>query len=234
MKILAVVTARQGSKRIPGKNSKSLHGKPLITWTIEKAKQLQEIDSILVSTDSELIAEISRESGALVPWLRPPELATDNASSIDTVLHAIDWYEDDYGPIDGVLLLQPTSPFRSLWSMREGLRKFRQNPENCVISVAKCEENGPVVLKYSGEYLIQNEFNDKDFFDHISTQPLFRPNGSFYLASPSYLRSHNSFFQGNLVPLFFRSDIENLDIDTYDDWMTAEALVDEWEALGLN
>ncbi|NDB69694.1 MAG: acylneuraminate cytidylyltransferase family protein, partial [Methylocystaceae bacterium] len=93
MKILALVTARGGSKRLPGKNLRKLDGIPLIVWSINIAKGVDTICDILVSTDSPSIANVARDAGALVPWLRPAELATDTATSVDVSLHALDWYE---------------------------------------------------------------------------------------------------------------------------------------------
>ena len=89
MKILALVIARGGSVRLPGKNLRQLGGKPLINWSIEIAQGVPEISEILVSTDDESIADVSRKAGALVPWLRPQKLATNKASSLDVALHGI-------------------------------------------------------------------------------------------------------------------------------------------------
>ncbi len=95
MRILALITARGGSKRIPGKNIRPLGGKPLIVWSINVAKDIVGIVDILVSTDDKNILEVAKNAGALVPWSRPPELATDTASSVDVCLHALDWYEKE-------------------------------------------------------------------------------------------------------------------------------------------
>ena len=78
------------------------------------AKNIPEICDILVSTDDPQIAQIAKDAGALVPWLRPPELGTDAARSVDVALHALEWYEGERGSVDGLLFLQPTSPFRTL------------------------------------------------------------------------------------------------------------------------
>ena len=100
MKILALITARSGSKRIPDKNIKKLCGKPLINWSIDAAKGIEDICDILVSTDSTIIAEIADTAGATVPWIRPEEIATDSSSSVDVSLHALDWYQGEIGKVD--------------------------------------------------------------------------------------------------------------------------------------
>ena len=127
MKILALILARGGSKRLPGKNIRCLGGKPLIVWSIDVTKHIPEICDILVSTDDPAIAAVSKGAGALVPWLRPPELATDTATSVDAALHALDWYEADKGKVDGLLLLQPTSPFRTKETVMRGIAFFKNH-----------------------------------------------------------------------------------------------------------
>ena len=112
--IMAVITARGGSKGVPRKNIRDLSGKPLIAWSIEAAKNSGYIDRIIVSTEDTEIRDISLEYGAEVPFLRPKELAEDNSSSVDTVLHVIEKLEKDYNYTpDYILLLQPTSPLRN-------------------------------------------------------------------------------------------------------------------------
>jgi CMP-N-acetylneuraminic acid synthetase len=90
MRILAVIPARGGSKRLPKKNIKPLGGKPLINWSIEAIRGISEICEVLVSTDDSEIASIAKQAGASVPWLRPSHLSTDTASSVDVALHALD------------------------------------------------------------------------------------------------------------------------------------------------
>ena len=136
MKILAVVTARGGSKRLPGKNVRPLGGIPLLTWSINVASGIPEVCDILVSTDDPAIADIARDAGALVPWLRPAELATDDASSVDVCLHALDWYEAAHGAVDGLLLLQPTSPLRRRATLERGLDAFRAHGGRPVLGVS--------------------------------------------------------------------------------------------------
>ena len=127
MKILALILARGGSKRLPGKNIRILGGKPLIVWSLDVAQDIAEICTTLVSTDDLEIAKVCKEAGALVPWLRPAELSTDTAGSVDAALHALDWYEKEYGMVDGILLLQPTSPFRTKETVRKGIELFKEN-----------------------------------------------------------------------------------------------------------
>ena len=94
MKILAIILARKDSKRCKGKNTRLLGGKPLITWTLDTVKDLNELCDIIVSTDDPIIANFAKTAKVLVPWLRPAYLASDNAKSVDAILHALDWYRN--------------------------------------------------------------------------------------------------------------------------------------------
>ena len=137
-----MVTARGGSKRLPGKNICILGGRPLIQWSVDAAKDIPEICDILVSTDDSQIAGIALSAGALVPWLRPAALATDTASSAAACIHALDWYEAERGKVDGLLLLQPTSPFRTRATIQQGIRLFlgsrqRQSQNSWVLIFVK-------------------------------------------------------------------------------------------------
>ena len=102
MKILAIVPARSGSKRLPGKNIKILGDKPLIAWTIECAKKVPDICNVIVSTDSIEIADVAKQYGAIVPFIRPIELSTDTAASVDVMLHALGEYEKKEGFVLGL------------------------------------------------------------------------------------------------------------------------------------
>lgn len=118
---LGIVTARGGSKRLPGKHLRLLCGKPMIQYTLEAAKG-SALDAYLVSTDDPAIAKFCSHWGAPVPFLRPPELASDSAKSVDVLLHALRWFEDRFRiEPTHVVLLQPTSPLRRLDEINHGL-----------------------------------------------------------------------------------------------------------------
>src|SRR4051794_40245817 len=110
--VAALIPARGGSKSIPRKNIASVGGKPLIAWTIEAALGSKLLDRVYVSTDDEEIASVSRACGSEVPFMRPAELASDEAGSLGVALHALDWMAAHGGEPDYLLLLQPTSPLR--------------------------------------------------------------------------------------------------------------------------
>jgi CMP-N-acetylneuraminic acid synthetase len=223
MRILALITARGGSKRLPGKNIRALGGKPLIVWSIDVAKEIAEICDILVSTDAPSIAAVCTEAGALVPWLRPADLATDTASSVDVALHALDWYESENGAVDGLLLLQPTSPFRAKKTVRRGIELFRKNAQQPVLGVSPTHAHPMWTLKMDGDNLVPFMHEHGLGTRSQDLPPAYVVNGSFYLISPTELRACRSFVGAKTIPLLIESPQESLDIDTEWDWNVADA-----------
>jgi N-acylneuraminate cytidylyltransferase len=224
MRILALITARGGSKRIPGKNIRPLGGKPLIVWSIDVAKGIAEIADILVSTDDKKISDVAKNAGAIIPWLRPPELATDTASSVDVCLHALEWYEKENGKVDGLMLLQPTSPFRSRKSVLQGIELFSSNKHRPVVGISKAKSHP--MWCFEIEKGIMRPFIKGEGL-HMRSQDLpsaYIANGAFYLISPEELREERLFYTENVVPLIITAPEEGLDIDTEWDWKLAEAI----------
>ncbi len=197
----------------------------MIVWSIDVAKKNPEICDILVSTDDLEIAEVARRAGALVPWLRPAELASDSAPSVDVCLHALDWYEDARGTVDAVLLLQPTSPFRSRETVMRGIDLFRDNQRRSVIGVSAALSHPMWCFKIDGKSL--RPFIDRERTP-VRTQdlpPAYALNGAFYLIEPAELRRERSFCGDATMPLIIDDPAECIDIDTEWDWKIAEALL---------
>ena len=222
MRILAVIPARGGSKRVPGKNVRKLGNKPLINWTIDSALNTPELSAIVVSTDDTQIAEIAQSAGATVPWLRPIKLATDEAKSVDVAIHALDWYEAENGKVDGILLLQPTSPFRTTVTIQKAISLFKNHKGSSIIGVSPVQNHHLYTLEKYGEFLVQ--YQQQRFLrnrSHNKSQ-IFAVNGAIYLVSPQEIRSNNSFLSSYLLPVIVESPIEALDIDTEEDFKIAE------------
>lgn len=224
MRVLALILARGGSKRIPDKNIRPLGGKPLIVWSIDSVRGIEDICDILVSTDDARIGSVAEDAGALVPWLRPAELATDESTSIDAALHALDWYEGERGAVDGLLLLQPTSPFRSRETVRRGLDLFRQQ-HRPVLGVSPALSHPLWCYKLEGDRLrpyvegVDRQFRSQDL------PPVYVVNGAFYLFSPGDLRRSRAFRSDDTLPLVIDDPRESLDIDNEWDWQIAEAVL---------
>jgi CMP-N,N'-diacetyllegionaminic acid synthase len=222
LRILALITARGGSKRVPGKNIRLLGSRPLIGWSVAVAKGLADICDILVSTDNAEIASVARTEGALVPWLRPAELASDTASSVDVSLHALEWYERQNGKIDGLLLLQPTSPFRTRDTVFRGIELFRLSNRRSVVGVSPAASHPMWCYQLDEDTL--RPFVDRGnlYLRSQDLPPAYVVNGAFYLISPEKLRQMHGFINDDTMPLVMDGRREGMDIDTEWDWKIAE------------
>lgn len=225
-KILALIPARGGSKGLPGKNIKILAGRPLLSWTVEAAKQCQWLDKIVVSTEDERIAAIARDAGADVPFLRPAELASDTAKGIDVIFHAIDWFEAKGDRYDLLLLLQPTSPLRTAQDIEKAVKLLFEREAGAVISV--CESEHP---PYWSNVLPADQ-SMKDFIDHSAIKnrqelPVFyRLNGAIYLSNIDYLKENQGFW-GERTFAYIMPRERSVDIDSLLDFKLAEILLQE-------
>lgn len=220
-----MIPARGGSKRLPMKNVRILGGLPLIVWSINVAKDIPEICDIIVSTDDVEIAELARRSGAMVPWLRPPELATDSADSVDVCIHALDWYERECGAVDGLVLLQPTSPFRSRQTVFRGIELFFLEGGRPVVGVSPADSHPMWCYRMVGKRMIPFIKDASIPSRSQDLPPAYVINGALYLASPSHLRNAHSFTCEDMAPLLIDSPEEALDIDTAWDWTLAQAIL---------
>lgn len=222
---LAIIPARAGSKRIPNKNIKSLGGHPLIVWTIKAAKNSNSFVDILVSTDCEEIAKISKMAGALVPWLRPDEISSDTAKSSDVIAHATKWYEKEFGSIEAVMLLQPTSPFRTHKSIRKAIEIYEeqiiQNKKNSVISVAIAETHPAwTFVEKKGHFVPCMGWE----ILKLRSQELpkaYALNGAIYLITSERAKNGEDIISEDFIPYLMQNIYESIDIDTLEDWNTA-------------
>jgi CMP-N,N'-diacetyllegionaminic acid synthase len=225
LRILALITARGGSRRVPRKNIRILGGRPLLAWSVDVAKGIADICDILVSTDDPEIAGVARHEGAQVPWLRPATLATDTASSVDVCLHALEWYEGENGAIDGLLLLQPTSPFRTRGTVSRGIDLFRTGRHRSVVGVSPARSHPMWCFRVEGEtlrpYIERADLNLRS----QDLPPVYVVNGALYLITPENLRTTHSFISDNTMPLMIEEPSEGIDIDSEWDWRVAETIV---------
>lgn len=222
MNILALIPARGGSKRVPNKNIRNLGNKPLINWTIESALSTPELSNVIVSTDDSNIAEIAKSAGACVPWLRPKKLAADESNSVDVAIHAIDWYEEEIGKLDGVLLLQPTSPFRTIETIQKTINLFKEFEGSSLIGVSPTRNYPLYKLGKEDKFLVPYPFQADSSIKSKEVSQIYEINGAIYLISPNELRSRHSFIGSYLLPVITNSPIESLDLDTEWDFKIAE------------
>lgn len=224
MRILGLIPARGGSKGIPRKNIKLLHGKELIKYSIEIGLKTDFIAEVMVSTDDEEIANISKSAGARIPFLRPSHLADDNAATIDTVIHLLEFLEKRNDLFDAVCLLQPTVPFRNLSDLELAIQKFIDTDADSLISVRE------VPHIYNPNWVYEEE--DKTGFLKLAKgteriisrrQDLpkaFHRDGSFYLTKKEIIRKEKSLY-GKKIKYHILEDSPNINIDTMKDWEAA-------------
>lgn len=217
-KVLALIPARGGSKRLPRKNVLNLAGKPLIAWTIEAAKKSKYIDKVIVSTDDDEIARVSEECGAEVPFRRPEYLASDTATSNDVVLHAIGALDDQF---DVIVILQPTSPLRDDSHIDESLNVLIEKGGEGVVSVTPCEHS-PLWSN-----TLPPDGNMNDFLSELSNRrsqdlpQYYRLNGAIYgFTVESILRNKGVSYNKNVFSYVLPSEL-SIDIDTKFDFKLA-------------
>ena len=218
MSILGIIPARGGSKGINRKNLTFLGGRPLISYTIDAAIN-SNIDELIVSTDDEEIALVSKTLGATVPFLRPKEIATDNSNSIDVAIHGLNQMEKITNSIfDSIIYLQPTTPFRNSNDINNCLDIINdQKQKDSVISVVNVEGYHPARMKFIEKGLLI----DPDFCETEENQnrqelkPMYIRNGAIYLTKRETLLSGS--FKGNLSIAYKMPHERSINIDSNQD-----------------
>ncbi len=227
MKILGIIPARGGSKGLPGKNIKLLNGIPLIAYTIKEALN-SKLDTCIVSTDSEEIAQVARNYGGNVPFLRPTEFATDEASSVDVVLHAIDFMKVNHNQeYDAIMLLQPTTPFRNSEDINQAIDILMSSQADSVISVTDVGGTHPARMKF----IVDGNLIDPPFVEAFEGQnrqelkPMFIRNGGIYLTRIDVIKGGS--FKGTISKALVMPQKRSVNIDDIDDFEFAEWLLNK-------
>lgn len=229
MSIVAVIPARGGSKGIPRKNLVRIAGRPLIGYAIEAARNAASVDRVLISTDDSEIADVARELGAEVPFMRPSDLAVDTAPMLGVLRHALAWLESQGLAVEALVLLQPTSPLRTDRHIEEAIALFRSAPASGVVSVVEVPHQfNPVsVMKLSAQGTLSPFLEDQVLATRRQDKPkAYARNGPVVLiCHPDTLRS-GELYGASCLP-YLMSKRDSLDIDTPKDLLLAEqALLD--------
>lgn len=234
-KVLAVIPARGGSKGLSRKNIRPLCGKPMIAYTIEAALSVSAIDRVVVSTESVEIAEIAKEYGAEVPFLRPEELAKDETPGIDPVIYTCQTMEkickEEY---EYILLLQPTSPLRTKKHIEEAIEIFLRRKESfdSLVSVVLLEHpvewNRRIGLQGKLEDFIP--YSKQEIYARQKAEGLYRLNGAVYIAKKGDLYKARS-FETERTLAYVMDRRSSVDIDTLEDFEYAEFLLEREEVL---
>ncbi len=223
-KILAIVPARGGSKRLPQKNILNIAGKPLINWTIEAGLGSTFINRLIVSTDDSNIADIARSSGADVPFIRPDNLSLDSTTSFEVIEHCLSWVKENEGvEYDYIILLQPTSPLRNDKDINNAFNILFDKNAQAVISL--CEtEHSPLWSNTIDEDSSMKSFLKPDI-NKTPSQDLpkyYRLNGAIYICqTKALLREKNLYLKDNIYASIM-SKKNSIDIDDQIDFDLAE------------
>lgn len=221
--MIAIIPARGGSKGLPNKNIKPLLGKPLIAYTIEAAINAKSVNEVIVSTDSEEIAAVADSFGARIPFLRPEDLATDEALAIDTYLYSIARLEKERGvTIEDIMVLLPTCPLRTSTDIDAAVELFYSKCADSVISYT--QEHHPIYWhkQIDDQLKFINLFDDM-LANRQELKPTYYPNGAIYIFKASLLQEGKYFSDKSFAYLMPRS--RSVDIDTIDDFHLAEFLM---------
>lgn len=221
---IAIIPARGGSKRLPGKNIKPLAGKPLIRWTTQAALASGEFDMVIVSTDSQAIADIAmQDAGVIFPGLRPAELASDTATTNDVISHVVQWVEEHHSMVDMVAILQPTSPLRTAQQIKEAVALYKNKKATAVVSV--CELEHPIQYcnrlpeDHSLNYFITPSVNKRS----QELEPFYRLNGAIYLFDRQHVGDLSGIYCENSYA-YLMDKKSSVDIDDEFDFILAEVI----------
>jgi len=215
MNTLILIPARKGSVRLKNKNKKNFLGKPLVFHSIQFAKKIKILKKILISTDDPKILLIGKKFKVLAPWLRPKEISTSKSKSISFAFHALKWVEKNYKEPDTIILLQPTSPFRSINTLKGMLKLYRKNKKSVVTVTTKLRKNKKIL------YFLNNKFLKKEKKLNDKNVQAVNIVGNTYINSVKNLKKYRDFVNKETIPYLITNSKELVDIDTPKDFNKA-------------
>jgi CMP-N,N'-diacetyllegionaminic acid synthase len=227
MRVLGLIPARGGSKGVPRKNIKLLHGKPLLWYTAQAALGARRLGRVILTTDDEEIAAIGRECGLEVPFLRPAELAQDNTPTLPVAQHAVRMLEEAGDRFDALCLLQPTNPLRRPEDIDACIELLESSDADAVATIL------PVPAEYNPHWVFFQEESgllrlstgeDAPIPRRQSLPPAFHREGSVYVVRRDILMKGNSFY-GRRFKGYLLDPAQSANIDTPEDWQRAETLL---------
>lgn len=220
---LCVVPARGGSKRIPRKNIKEFYGKPMLAWSIEAAIASECFDRIIVSTDDDEIADVSRKIGAEVPFMRPAELAGDYLGTTEVIAHAVQWQNDHGAVTDNVCCIYPTAPFVQAKDINQGLDFLLRSKADFAFSVTSYAFPIQRAIRITQDERVEM-FQAENFSARSQDlEKAWHDAGQFYWGKASAWLERKMIFRSNAVPIVLPRHMVQ-DIDTPEDWKRAELM----------
>ena len=227
--MIAFIPARGGSKGVPGKNIKEICGKPLIAWTIEAALKAQGIERVIVTTDDEKIAQVAKEYGAEVPFMRPAELASDTATAIDVYLHAADFVMNETGKsLEKFMVLLPTVPMRDEKHIDEAIAQFEADKATTLMSFAKAEVPASWYHYQDEAGRVHNAGfgGGSNMANRQTNQSYIVPNGAIYILDYELLKTKRTYYCDNTTAYIMSSE-DSIDIDYPIDFEFAKCLMEK-------
>lgn len=225
-KIVAIIPARSGSKGLKDKNIKALNGKPLISYTIESAIQSQLFEEIIVSTDSEVYAEIARQYGGSTPFLRDKALAKDCTGTSEVIKDVLERLKKQNKSYDYFMILQPTSPLRKAEDILKSVQLLLEKRANAVVSVCECEHPLKWCIALDEELSLEgfNALSNKS--RRQVEEKYYRLNGAIYLANTAYYLKDENFYKDKCYA-YVMNKRNSIDIDDIYDFKLAEVILKE-------
>lgn len=227
-RIIAIIPARGGSKGIPGKNIKILAGVPLICHTIESVKKSLFVDTVVVSTDDKKIANIAKQAGVLVPFMRPKQYAKDSSPSSDAILHAIDWFEKKKQWFDIIILLEPTSPLRKNDDIDRAIKKFVDSYDtaDALVSVGEIHMESPYISKIIDHGFVKPLIEEhSSYYQRQQLPKAYFPYGVIYISKIETYKTYKTFYQKRTIPYVIER-WQNYEIDDMYDFYCAEKMLE--------
>ncbi len=224
--IVALIPARGGSKGLPRKNVLEMAGKPLIAWSIIQAQQSNIIDRVVISTDDKEITEVADSFGAEIPFVRPKELATDEAKGIDVILHALRWLREHRQAVDIIVVLQPTSPLRLTEDIDNSLNLFLEREADAVVSVCRTEHH-PYWSNVLPEDKCMKDFirNEADKKNREELPEFYRLNGAIFITKADFMIQNEGYYGDNTYAYIMPAE-RSIDIDSHLDFRLAGLLME--------
>lgn len=224
--ILGIIPARSGSKGVAGKNLKLLGGKPLIVHTIEAVQNCTRLSDCLVTTDGVEIADVARKAGAAVPFLRPAELASDEMPTIDTIIHAVNWYEKKHGTrADIIVLLQPTAPLRTGVDIDEAINCFLKSGAQSLISCYDAVHVHPEIMYTMSDTSLKPLLcNETEPVRRQDFKPVYVRNGAIYIAERNLVMESRRMYDDSPAAFVMPRE-HSINIDEHIDFKIAECLL---------
>jgi CMP-N,N'-diacetyllegionaminic acid synthase len=222
LSVLAVITARGGSKGVPGKNIRDLGGRPLIAWTIEAARNSAYIDRLILSSDSPKIVDVGKKLGCEAPFIRPSSISEDNSSSVDVLIHALDSLEESFNLI---VLLQPTSPLRITADIDGCIKQCVDEKATSCVTITEPAKSPYWAVEVGEDHCLKPVFSESHLQKRRQDLPLsYVLNGAVFACQVSALRERRALITAGSVG-YVMPPIRSGDIDSELDFILTDAII---------